>query len=255
MFANDEQTKQTQTVIALLQSFPLTNNLYKEIAGRTLIKSIGESGKEEIWQPSLPQEILSKEGQGLIGLAHLVGFMLLHADTIFNGNELQKATELFRYELATDKEKKNMFNPVKNPEGTDYYKLLNFRDYNIFRNKPEDIMATLKYIPEAEMPKVKERSDKLIVDNLKKLTKILKEGNYTDKNLTEIKHRYEALQNYILIANYLDWDKVDDMSLNDIRQLHQHIYKILKSKEIDVDYKDIIRAKRKLSESGRVGSA
>jgi hypothetical protein len=254
MFGSDDQVKTNQTILAILQSFPITNNLYKEIAGRSLVKGVGESGKEEIWQPSLPQEILSKEGQGVIGLAHLVGFMLSHADAIFNGNEIQKATELFRYELATDEKKKEMFSPVKNPPGTDYYKLLNFKDYNVFRNKPEDIIATLRYIPENDLPKVKTRADDLIVKNLNNIVKLVKEGNYTDKELTEIKHRYEALQNYIIVADYLGWDKVDDnLTLDKIRDAHKSLYKVLKDKGIDVDYKDIVKVKRKL-ESGKVGS-
>jgi uncharacterized protein YoxC len=254
MFATDDQSKQTQTILALIQSFPLTNNLYKEIAGRTLVKGVGEKGKEEIWQPSLPQELLSKEGQGVLGLAHLVGFMLLHADAIFNGAEIQKATELFRYELASDEDKKKMFSPVKNPEGTDYYKLLNFKDYNVFRNKPEDIIATLKYIPENDIPKVKERADDLIIKNLNKMVKLVKEGKGTDKEIEEIKHRYEALQNYIVVADYLGWDKVsDDLTLDRVRELHRMAYKVLKEKGIDVDYKDILRAKRKL-ESEKIGS-
>jgi hypothetical protein len=249
MFANDEQTKATQTILALIQSIPITNNLYKEVAGKTLVKGVGEKGKEEIWQPSLPQELLSKEGQGVIGLAHLIGFMLLHADSIFNGAEIQKAIQLFKYELATNKEKKKMFSPVKNPPGTDYYKLLNFKDYNVFRNRPEDIIATLKYIPEEDLPKVKTRADKLIIENIKKLAKLVKEGKETSKELEEIKHRYEALQNYIIVADYLGWDKVsDNITLDKIKEAHQRAYKILKEKGIDVDYKEIIRAKRKLSE-------
>jgi hypothetical protein len=185
MFGNDEQMKQTQTILAILQSFPITNNIYKEIAGKTLVKGIGESGKEEIWQPSLPAELLTKEGQGVIGLAHLIGFMLLHADTIFNGAEIQKATQLFKYELATNEEKKKMFSPVKNPPGTDYYKLLNFRDYNVFRNRPEDIIATLKYIPEEDLPKVKTRADDLIIKNIEKLAKLVKEGKDTNKEIED----------------------------------------------------------------------
>jgi hypothetical protein len=255
MFATDEQSQQTQFILALLQSVPITNNIYKEVAGKTLVKGVGESGKEEIWQPSLPAELLSKEGQGIIGLAHLVGFMLLHADTIFNGAEIQKATQLFRYELATDEEKKQMFNPVKNPPSTDYYKFLNFKDYNVFRNKPEDIIATLRYIPEEDLPKVKTRADELIIKNLNKIVKIVREGKFTDKEITEIKHRYEALQNYIIVADYLGWDKVsDNLSLDKIKELHKTAYQVLKEKGIDVDYKDIIRVKRKLMETNKIGS-
>jgi len=251
MFANDEQTKATQTALALIQSIPITNNLYKEVAGRTLVKGVGESGKEVIWQPSLPQELLSKEGQGLLGLAHLIGFMILNADTIFNGAEIQKAMQLFKYELATDEEKKKMFSPVKNPPGTDYYKLLNFKDYNVFRNKPEDIIATLKYIPEEDLPKVKTRADDLIITNIKKLAKLVEESKGTSKEIEEIKHRYEALQNYIIVADYLDWDKIsDNITLDKMKELHQKVYKLLKSKGIEVDYKDIIRSKRQLSGSG-----
>ncbi|MBX0311710.1 MAG: hypothetical protein JHC31_08020, partial [Sulfurihydrogenibium sp.] len=64
LFATDEQSKTTQTILAIMQSIPLTNNLYKEIAGKTLVKGVGENGRDDIWQPSLPAELLSKEGQG-----------------------------------------------------------------------------------------------------------------------------------------------------------------------------------------------
>ena len=255
MFATDEQTQATQYILALIQSVPLTNNLYKEVAGKTLVKGVGEGSKEEIWQPSLPAELLSKEGQGVIGFAHLVGFMLLHADTILNGAEIQKATQLFRYELATDEEKKQMFSPVKNPPGTDYYKLINFKDYNVFRNKPEDVIATLRYIPEKDLPKVKTKADDLIVNNVNKMIKLIKEGKYTDKKITEIKHRYEALQNYIIVADYLGWDKAsDNLSLDKIKELHKTAYQVLQDKGIDVDYKEIIRVKRKLMETNKIGS-
>jgi hypothetical protein len=162
---------------------------------------------------------------------------------------------LFRYELATDEEKKQMFSPVKNPPGTDYYKLLNFKDYNVFRNKPEDVIATLRYIPEKDLPKVKTRADDLIVDNVNKMIKLIKEGKYTDKEITEIKHRYEALQNYIIVADYLNWDKAsDNLTLDKIKELHKTAYQVLQDKGIDVDYKDIIRVKRKLMETNKIGS-
>lgn len=251
MFGDDETTKSTQAVLGLLQSIPITNDIYKEIAGRSLVKGVGESGKEEIWQPSLPQELLSEKGQGLIGLLHLIGFMALNGDAIFNGNEIQKAYQLFKYELATDK--KDMFSPVLRPEEVDYYKLLNFKDYKVFRNNPEDIIATLKYIPENKLEDVRVRANKLMIDNLTKMVKMLQNNkSLTDKQAEELKHRYEALQNYIIVADYLDWDKLEDgetaYSLDQIRQFHKKLYEVLKNRQIDVDYKDVLRIKRKLQE-------
>jgi hypothetical protein len=58
----------------------------------------------------------------------------------------------------------------------------------------------------------------------------------------------------VIVADYLGWDKVaDDLSLSKIKEIHKTVYRILKDKGIEVDYKDIIRAKRKL-ESEKIGS-
>jgi antitoxin component HigA of HigAB toxin-antitoxin module len=256
LFATDDLSKMNRNILAIVQSIPLTNNIYKEIAGKSLVRGVGADGREEIWQPSLPAELISKEGQGALGMLHLIGFILLNADAVLNGSELQKLHDLFKYELATDKEKKDIFSPVKNPEGTNYYKLLNFKDYSIFyKLPPEDIIATLKYIPENQMPKVKERVEQLMVKSLSKTFEGIKQTNYTTAEVDELRNRYKALQNFLITADYLNWYNEDDNTLNTLRQINKALYPILKEKGIDVDYKDIIRAKRKLSESGRVGSA
>jgi len=254
LFATDDLSKINRNILALIQSIPLTNNIYKEIAGKSLVRGVGESGKEDLWQPSIPAEILSKEGQGVLGLLHFIGFMVLNADAVLNGGELQKLYDLFRYELATDKEKKDLYSPIKNPEGTDYYKLLNFKDYSVFyRLPPEDIIATLKYIPENEMPKVKDRAEHLMVKSLQKITEKIKQTNFTSSEIEELKNRYKALQNFIITADYLNWYDKDDTTLNNLIMLNKVFYSILKDKGIEVDYKDIIRAKRKL-ESEKIGS-
>jgi ElaB/YqjD/DUF883 family membrane-anchored ribosome-binding protein len=255
LFATDDLSKMNRNILAIIQSIPLTNNIYKEIAGKSLVRGIGESGKEDLWQPSLPAEILSKEGQGVLGLLHFIGFMILNADAVLNGGELQKLYDLFRYELATDKEKKDLYNPIKNPESTDYYKLLNFKDYSVFyRLPPEDIIATLKYIPENQMPKVRERAEQLMVKSLEKITEKLNQTNFTSAEVEELKNRYKALQNFILTADYLNWYDKDDITLNNLIMLNKALYTILKDKGIDVDYKDNVRLKRKLMESGRIGT-
>jgi len=252
LFSTDEQSKTTQTILALMQSIPITNNIYKEIAGKTLVKNVGAEGKDDIWQPSLPAELLSKEGQGIVGVLHLIGFIGLNADAILNGGIIQKAIDLFRYELATDEEKKNMFSPVRRPEGTDYYKLLNFRDYSVFyKLSPDDIIATLKYIPENELEKVRVRSENLITKDLIKLKDSLKKENFTSTEVDELKNRFVALQNFLIVADYMDWDS--DI-LPTLKSLNNMLYKILKEKGIDVDYKDIIRVKRKLMENNKVDS-
>jgi hypothetical protein len=255
LFATDDLSKMNRNILAIIQSIPLTNNIYKEIAGKSLVRGIGESGKEDLWQPSLPAELLSKEGQGVLGLLHFIGFMVLNADAVLNGGELQKLYDLFRYELATDKEKKDLYSPIKNPEGTDYYKLLNFKDYSVFyRLPPEDIIATLKYIPENQMPKVRERVEQLMVKSLEKMTEKLNQTNFTSAEVEELKNRYKALQNFILTADYLNWYDKDDTTLNNLIMLNKALYTILKDKGIDVDYKDNVRLKRKLMESGRIGT-
>ncbi|MBX0312776.1 MAG: hypothetical protein JHC31_13585, partial [Sulfurihydrogenibium sp.] len=252
MFATDEQSQMTQTILALLQSIPITNNIYKEIAGKTLVRGVGESGKEDIWQPSLPAELLSKEGQGTIGLLHLIGFMVLNADAILNGGLIQKAVDLFRYELATDEEKKNMFSPVRNPEGIKYYPLLNFRDYSVlYKLTPDEIISTLKYIPENKLDEVRVRVEKLIAKDLLKLKDMLTQENFTSAEVDELKNRYKALQNFLIVADYMGWDS--DI-LPTLRTINNLFYNVLKSKGIDVDYKDIVRVKRKL-ESERIGSS
>jgi hypothetical protein len=248
MYSSDAQTKATETIVSLAQSIPLINGVYKEIAGRTLVKGVGASGKDEIWQPSLPEELLSKEGQGLLGLAHLVGFVALHGDTIFNGGMMQKAYQLVRYDLASDKDKQELFSPVRNPAGVEHYTGLNFKDIKVFAdNDPSEIVATLRYIPEERMSDVKDRAYNLMNKNSKELTKILKKENYSDKDVKEIKHRFNALQNYLIVSDYLGW--YDDVGLDTLKAVHNQFYKVLQSKQIDVDYKDIIRAKRKLQES------
>jgi hypothetical protein len=255
LFATDDLSKMNRSLIAIMQSIPLTNNIYKEIAGKSLVRGVGENGKEDIWQPSLPAEIVSKEGQGALGLLHLIGFMLLNADAVLNGGELQKMHDLFKYELATDKERKDMFSPVKNPEGVDYYKLLNFKDYSVFYKLPtEDIIATLKYIPENQMPEVKERASKLMAKSLSKTFEKINQTNYTTAEVEELRNRYVALQNFLITADYLNWFDGDDKTLNTLRQINKALYPILKEKGIDVDYNDIIRVKRKLSENGKIGA-
>ncbi|MBX0311261.1 MAG: hypothetical protein JHC31_05720, partial [Sulfurihydrogenibium sp.] len=254
LFATDDLSKMNRNILAIIQSIPLTNNIYKEIAGKSLVRGVGENGKEDLWQPSLPAELLSKEGQGVLGLLHFIGFMVLNADAVLNGGELQKLYDLFKYELATDEEKKNMFSPVKNPEGTDYYKLLNFKDYSVFyKLSPDDIIATLKYIPENQMPKVKERAEQLMVKSLSKIAQEIKQTNYTTAEIEELRNRYVALQNFLITADYLNWYDKEDNTINALRQINKAIYSILKEKGVDVDYKDIIRIKRKL-ESEKIGS-
>jgi hypothetical protein len=256
LFATDDLTKMNRNILAIIQSIPLTNNIYKEIAGKTLVRGVGADGREEIWQPSLPSELISKEGQGALGVLHLLGFMLLNADAVLNGSELQKLHDLFKYELATDKEKKDIFSPIKNPEGADYYKLINAKDYSfLYKLPPEDIVATLKYIPENQMPKVKERVEQLMVKSLSKTFEEIKQTNYTTAEVDELKNRYKALQNFLITADYLNWYGEDDNTINTLRQINKALYPILKEKGIDVDYKDIIRAKRKLSENKKSGSS
>jgi hypothetical protein len=255
LFATDDLSKMNRNILAIIQSIPLTNNIYKEIAGKSLVRGVGESGKEEIWQPSLPEEILSKEGQGVLGLLHLLGFMVLQADVILNGGELQKMHDLFRYELASEEEKKRLFKPVKKPESSDYYKLLNFKDYSVFYKLPaDDIVATLKYIPEDQIPKVKERAEQLMVKSLSKTAEVIKQTHYTTAEVEELKNRYKALQNFLITAEYLNWYSEKDKNMEALMRINKALYNILKSKGIDVDYKDIISAKRKLSETKKIGS-
>jgi hypothetical protein len=247
MYADDDKSKATATLLALAQSIPLTNNIYKEIAGRVLVKGIGATGKDEIWQPSISEELLSKDGQGMLGIAHLVGFIALHGDTIFNGGMMQKAYQVMRYELATDEEKKELFSPVKNPAGVERYIGLNFKDIKVFTdNEPDEIIATLRYIPENRLQDVKDRAVNLMTKNYKEMVKILKKEEYTDRDVKELKHRFSAIQNFLIVSDYMNW--YDDKKLEDLKALHNQLYKVLKSKQIDIDYKDIIRIKRKLRE-------
>jgi len=250
MFATDDLSKTNQLILATIQSIPITNNIYKEIVGKSLVRGVGESGKEDIWQPSLPAELLTKEGQGVLGLLHLIGFIALHADAVLNGNELQKMYDLFKYELATDKGK--VFSPVKHPENTDYYKLLNLKDYTpIASLSAEDIIATLKYIPENEQPKVKDRLMKLMTKSLSKSVDMLRQEHYTTAEIEELKNRYKALQNFLITAEYFNWN---DNDIATLKQINKLLYNHLKTKGIEVDYKDIIRAKRKIAGAERIGT-
>ncbi|MBX0312921.1 MAG: hypothetical protein JHC31_14355 [Sulfurihydrogenibium sp.] len=248
MYSNDETTKTTATLIALAQSVPMINNIYKEIAGRVLVKGVGATGKEEIWQPSIPEELLTKESQGLLGIAHLIGFIALHGDTIFNGGMMQKVYQLMRYELATDEEKKNLFSPVRNPAGVERYIGLNFKDIKVFAdNNPDEIIATLQYIPENKLQNVRERAVDLMAKNYEEITKLLKKENYSDKDVKEIKHRFNAIQNFLIVSDYLGW--YNEENFNKLQAIHNQLYKVLQSKNFDIEYKDILRIKRKLQES------
>jgi hypothetical protein len=182
---------------------------------------------------------------------HLIGFLGLSADAIFNGGMIQKAVDLFRYELATDNDKKNMFSPVRNPEGTNFYHLANFRDYSVFyKLTPDDMIATLKYIPENELDKVRVKSEKIITKDILNLKDSFNKENFTSAEVDELKNRYKALQNFLIVADYMGWDS--DI-LPTLKSINNMLYNVLKSKGIDVDYKDIVRIKRKL-ESEKIGS-
>jgi hypothetical protein len=54
-------------------------------------------------------------------------------------------------------------------------------------------------------------------------------------------------------VDYLNWYGDDDDTLNTLRRINKALYPILKDKGIDVDYKEIIRAKRKL-ENEKIGT-